>query len=533
MRGVPAPTMSNPCGQPPASPAHVARVVAERDGLREELDRELRRGTAAAIRIEELEATLMEVSRGRGFARPKPTDAGLEGAIRRPEVKVACLLNTDTEAAYSHEVSLLPLNADTDAVERRRPDVLLVEHAAGRDPRSAARRCRECGVPTVLWDTEQSGEPAPYARDFDHVLVAVPGMVTRYRDRLGHPSVHVLTPGAQPRIHNPVATPIGRRRPISLEDPSASRKIVDLVAAGCTVVGTEDFDDVVFRPSGDGPPGPLLRMLLRNPELRDRIALRGVRTVMREHTCAHRIDALLGLLGRPAPRKPPTVSIVCSTKRPAKVTGVLAAAARQTHRPLELVLVLHGINADEAALRGEATAAGVELTVLRADPELTLGAAMNLGCEAAQGAILSKMDDDNFYGANYLEDLVHAFGYTEADVVGKWAVYTLLESTRTLLLRYGEHEHRYTTLVQGGTLTTRRETWEDLRFPDLPRSVDTMYLRAVADAGGKTYSADRFNFVSIRGGDQGDHTWQIADEELLTRGGVVHVYGANLDHVVV
>jgi hypothetical protein len=154
---------------------------------------------------------------------------------------------------------------------------------------------------------------------------------------------------------------------------------------------------------------------------------------------------------------------------------------------------------------------------------------LRTGCDVAEGDVLSKMDDDNWHGEHYIGDLVDALAYTDADIVGKFACYTYLGARNVMALRFPEAEHRYNDLVQGGTITFRRSVLEKVTFPDLPRAVDTGFLRAAGEAGIKVYSADRFNFVSVREPDTAEHTWKISEDELLLRG-VAQVFGRAFEH---
>jgi glycosyltransferase involved in cell wall biosynthesis len=198
----------------------------------------------------------------------------------------------------------------------------------------------------------------------------------------------------------------------------------------------------------------------------------------------------------------------------------------------ELILVLHGLDVKVPELEARARALGVEnVTVIQADRELTLGACMNLGVDAASGDLIAKMDDDNYYGQHYLTDLVGAFGYTDAGIVGKWAHYVWLRSTGAVVLRCGYAEHRYDRLVQGGSMLIKGDVARELRFGDLPRAVDTDFLERAREAGVLTYSADRFNYVSIRAADHRSHTWPIADTALMNRAGSLLFYGDPRPHV--
>ncbi len=77
----------------------------------------------------------------------------------------------------------------------------------------------------------------------------------------------------------------------------------------------------------------------------------------------------------------------------------------------------------------------------------------------------------------------------------------------------------------------RRRAGEDLRFSDIPRAVDTDFLNRAWAYGVKTYSSDRFNFVSIRGIDHEAHTWKVTDTELMIGGAQVAFYGDPRAHV--
>jgi Glycosyl transferase family 2 len=271
-------------------------------------------------------------------------------------------------------------------------------------------------------------------------------------------------------------------------------------------------------------------------ELCDREAIRLARAINLRHTFSRRVDDILGVVGVPVTRPSRAVSAVVPTNRLHQIDNVLANISRQAHARnggLELVLVAHGLDVRTSELKVRAKDAGVEtVTVIKADGSMPLGACINLGVDAASGDYVAKMDDDNFYGRHYLTDLVTAFDYTDAAIVGKWAHYVWLRSTGAVVLRAPSAEHQFERLVQGGSMLFRADIVRDLRFDDhLPRGVDTDILNRAQQAGVKTYSADRFNYVSVRGEDRHAHTWSIADTMLMNRGGTLVFYGDPRQHV--
>jgi spore maturation protein CgeB len=310
-----------------------------------------------------------------------------------------------------------------------------------------------------------------------------------------------------------------------------SRRLFELSAAQTAVVSAPAasiepfFGPTIEVVENAEETGRALDVLLGNAEYRDRLALQAHRRVFDEHLYAHRVDTVLRSVGLPASGSTtPLVSVVVPTKRPEQLDHVLATIARQSHRAIELVLVTHGFTVETPALDG------VDVVVVPADADLTLGACMNLGVEAATGDLVAKVDDDNVYGAHYLTDLVRALDYSGADVVGKWAHLVHLESSGATLLRFEKAEHRFVEQVQGGTLLMRRSVAERIRFEDLPRRVDTTFLAKVRAAGLTVYAADRFNFVSVRRADTGSHTWPISDKELMARSSRLLFYGDPTSH---
>ena len=279
-----------------------------------------------------------------------------------------------------------------------------------------------------------------------------------------------------------------------------------------------------------------LRALLQHEDYRDRLALRAHRRVLDEHTYRHRVDAVLAAVGFETPARDVSISAVVPTMRPDQVSHVMRFVAAQAHRDVELVLVTHGFELDRDKARVQAEEAGLapdRLVLVSMERSETLGALMNAGVEAASGRYVAKMDDDNVYTEHYLRDLVRAFDYTDAAVVGKWAHYAHLTATGATLLRFPDAEHRYVDLVQGGTLLLERDLAARLRFEELPRRVDTTFLDKVRSEGGRVYSTDRFNFVSVRASTPDGHTWPISDVELLSRRGVLAFHGDPTEHVTV
>ncbi|MGO2311176.1 MAG: glycosyltransferase family protein [Brachybacterium tyrofermentans] len=326
-----------------------------------------------------------------------------------------------------------------------------------------------------------------------------------------------------------------------------ARRIFEITASGTPVVSapspaigeffTQDEVPVV---SQREDAAHVVRALVRSRELRDRTVHRAQRRIWQEHTYTHRARQVLEAvnLGKKAGRAGltgaaglPGVSIMAATNRPEQLDHLVSQVAQQAGVERQLLLITHGFTAPAQTLE-KARDLGVEnVVLLEAPSDWTLGACLNAAVERADGEVLSKMDDDDLYGEHYLHDLLRAREFSAADVVGKHAHYMYLNGTDATLLRFPWIEHRFTDRVMGPTITAGRDVFTAHPFEDISRGEDTGFLQSVTAAGGRIYSADRFNFTQMRRGEEGGHAWSVSDRELSASADVAW-FGRNDTHVM-
>ncbi len=320
-----------------------------------------------------------------------------------------------------------------------------------------------------------------------------------------------------------------------------ARRVFEILASGTPVVSTRSRAVEHWFPNGevaivdDQEEAELtLRALVRSPELRDRQVHLAQRHIWRHHTFSHRAAQVLesvGIADPAAPRRP-RVSVIAPTIRPHLVPGIIETAARQVDVDVQLVLMLHGFDESDATLQALAREAGLaELVVLRAGMDRSLGANLNALVGASDGDVIAKFDDDDLYGEHYLLDACFALDYSGAELVGKEARYLYLESMDATVLQHPHREHRWADLVGGPTMVGPRATWAETPFEDRTLGEDTTFQRAILAAGGGIYSADRFNFIQMRGARDG-HTWRTEDERILANSDVLS-FGLAHEHVVI
>lgn len=319
-----------------------------------------------------------------------------------------------------------------------------------------------------------------------------------------------------------------------------SRRVFEVVASGSNVVTTPSpaidsyFDsDELFSVKTQAEAENLLRALHRNPELGERQLHRGQRRIWRDHTYETRaVQVMEAVAPGRVHRKPrPTISALVSTLRPWQLEHVFQTIGSQADVDVELVLLTHGFEPDSELLDQLMERFGVKkMRSLTAGLSVPLGECLNMCVAAASGEVMTKMDDDDFYGVHYLSDQLYALGYSGADLVGKQAHYMHLAGHNATILRFPDWEHRYTRSIMGPTIFGRAEIFRATPFAPLPGGEDTRFLNDLTGTGGVIYSSDRFNYCQQRLSN--GHTWKVDDAELLASG-TIKFFGNYRDEVSV
>ncbi|GIH89516.1 glycosyltransferase [Planobispora siamensis] len=254
---------------------------------------------------------------------------------------------------------------------------------------------------------------------------------------------------------------------------------------------------------------------LCDPMERELFSIRLRRAALGTHGVAARWRAIAASRGL-RPPDPPAVSVLLCTRRPELVGFALEQVARQRGVETEVVLSLHGVPANLPEVREATDAYGGALTVIEEDGRRVFGEVLDRAARRASGALLAKMDDDDWYGPDHLSDLLLARRYSGADLVGVAAEFFYLESLGITVRRHCESE-LYAGHVAGSSILISREAFDGAGgFRPIPRTVDGQLLESVAAAGGRIYRAHGFNYIVGRRRVAG-HTWKEPVNTFLSR----------------
>lgn len=236
-----------------------------------------------------------------------------------------------------------------------------------------------------------------------------------------------------------------------------------------------------------------------------------------------RREALREFSPQPAVGPWPTVSVLLSTHRPERLEHALAMVRRQDYPHLQAVIVLHG-DEDEVAQHAPRVRTALEgwdgeWVLIGVPSELTLGHALAAASARADGELLTKMDDDDYYSATHVWDLVLARMYSGAQIVGKALDWVYLRAADTTVFRPTYPAERFARFVAGGTmLISAGDLAQVGGWRPVPRSVDRALLDRVLDSGGLVYRTHGLGYTYVRNAADGSaNTSSVKEDHFLTK----------------
>jgi Glycosyl transferase family 2 len=237
---------------------------------------------------------------------------------------------------------------------------------------------------------------------------------------------------------------------------------------------------------------------------REEHSIRLRRAALRTHSSQARWRNLARAAGLAVPARP-KVSVILCTRRPEFVGFALGQIAHQRDVDLEVILTLHGVPADVPEIKAAVAGFDRPITVVEVAADVPFGGALNQGVARASGRYVAKWDDDDWYGPDFLADMLLASSYTGAELVGCRAQLVYLGQIDLTVYRPSRSEWM-TRLISGGTFVMERYAFDSVGgFPLVSRSVDAAMLDVFLAAGARIYRTHALGYMLHRR--VTGHTW--------------------------
>jgi hypothetical protein len=196
------------------------------------------------------------------------------------------------------------------------------------------------------------------------------------------------------------------------------------------------------------------------------------------------------------------VNIICPFSRPDQVNNVLENFSRQTFSNKQLIVIENG-NALNTFPKDKAI-------VLTSDNHQSF--AKNTGLDYLKsngGGFWTTFDDDDYYGKNYLQELID--NSDKANIIGKKSFFCKTFENKMRLFLH-EDEGKQCFAVHGPTISAWAE--DSLYFNDTGRwGEDVEWEQRMVLNGATIASTSKYNFMLNRNKGQ-NHTWVVDDTQI-------------------
>lgn len=210
------------------------------------------------------------------------------------------------------------------------------------------------------------------------------------------------------------------------------------------------------------------------------------------------------------------VTVITCTRRLNYMDKVFDNFNNQKYRKKELIIILNNnqMKIDDWEERAKKYK---NISVYQLDENKSLGECLNFGASLSKSEFIAKFDDDDYYGPKYLSNSMKVFKRTDAGVIGKSASFVYFEENGILAVRNLTRENCYVNHVDGPTLIIKHDIFDLVQFRDITRGEDVNFCKDCREKGIKIYASNKYNHVYVRHASIEDHTWTIANKELLRR----------------
>ncbi|MEH7480108.1 glycosyltransferase [Neobacillus drentensis] len=215
------------------------------------------------------------------------------------------------------------------------------------------------------------------------------------------------------------------------------------------------------------------------------------------------------------------ISVVACTNRHGFVPNIIENFRRQSLIEKELIIIVNSstLKVDIAGYK-----------ILQFPEEVSLGECLNKGMSLANFDYVTKMDDDDYYGPEYLKEVYEALVQKNADVVGKRSFYIYFNKNEELRLYNPNRENQWIVnngpykssyFLSGATLAFKKKILDKISFPDVNVGEDSGFQRLCFENELKMYSLSKEHYAYIRYNDPRHHHSDAREQFLRRRSNLI------------
>jgi hypothetical protein len=196
---------------------------------------------------------------------------------------------------------------------------------------------------------------------------------------------------------------------------------------------------------------------------------------------------------------------------------------RQIYPYKKLIIIFNSADIKKETVVDQLYSNGIIDCIVEIISDKTLGQCLNYSIQQIPESydIWCKMDDDDYYGENYLMTNLESMLRSKADIVGRRDMYIYVPEWKKLFFKKNGGNNILVPWVQGASLFVKKKVFNKVMFPDKNRGEDTHFGHAARRSGFKTFAAPFNDFIVVRRLNNRNHTWLIDLKQYLKNSVVV------------
>jgi len=292
-----------------------------------------------------------------------------------------------------------------------------------------------------------------------------------------------------------------------------SRRVMELLACGTNVISNQSasvdnlFPGLVLSAKSEEDTEKYLNGLLKDKELRDRLSLLGQRAVFNKHTYRQRYQTILSKVGFDEKNELPGVTVIAVTNSPDTLPPILLNFKNQSYANMELIVIINNDLTNQEKWNA-VMMTDKRIRAFRIAEKSTNGTCYNFAISQAKYEFIAFFENNDIYTPNYIEDMMHAFEYADAGIVGKCSHYVYLRDRGMLNVKNPDMEYRYVESFPTSAVVAKKEIFDTVQFDAAVKFPFPLLFGACIQKGIRLYASDRFNFVSVWHSDVEDRPWK-------------------------
>ena len=268
-----------------------------------------------------------------------------------------------------------------------------------------------------------------------------------------------------------------------------SRRVFECVASGTPVVSSYSmgvkniFEDLVFVSDNFNELKQELERLKNDEIYYNKKLIKGIRLCMNNHTYQNRLEYILDKIGIDLEIKSPSVSLLTIINNEEDIHLIKNIYNNQTYKNKNLVLIFKD---KELFNKIDLVSDNNSIKVLNT-PNLIVK-------DFITTDYISFINLNNFYGKYYIEDLINATKYCEAEFIGKKSYYNKSELFGSLIIENPEQQFEYVERLHLDKCIFKSNALNRIDMLEFINCINKNYIDNFK-FGYRCFSTDRYNFV--------------------------------------